>query len=94
MLANRYIDVGCVRNPEGVARVVLNLPAWEDYVALALDEVIIAGIRSLQVRARLVRLLVELHDLVPPDRQAGVQRRLDIVRAATVQGDAAPTGQG
>lgn len=80
LLATRHLDVACVRNSDGVARVVLNLPGWEDYVALALDEVIVFGLRSPQVRARLDRLLAELLELTPPELQRPLERRLERVR--------------
>jgi len=92
LLATRDLDVGCIRRPDGNVRVVLPLPMWDDYVGLALDEVLSIGLRSLQIRRRLERLLAELHDLAPPDRRAAVRRRLDTVRAAPAQDPATPAG--
>lgn len=83
LLATRYIDVGCERDSRGIARVILNLPSWEDYVALTLDELISVGLKSIQVRARLDRLLVELLEVTPHELQPPLQRRLERVRSAS-----------
>lgn len=79
-LAVRDLDIGDVPDAQGATRVLLPLPRWEEYVGLALDEVIGAGLASIQVRARLDRLLQELMAIAPPQRRDALQRRLHAVR--------------
>ncbi|MEI6449331.1 MAG: DUF2254 family protein, partial [Actinomycetes bacterium] len=77
MLVGRDLDVGEVTGPSGNARVLLPLPRWDDYVALAFDELIEMGADHVQVRRRLERLLRDLIALAPASRRAPLQRRLD-----------------
>ena len=66
----------------GNLRVVVNLPTWEEYVGLALDEIISIGLASLQVRRRLERLLEDVAALSPLQRRPAVERRLTQVTAS------------
>jgi len=81
LLATRYIDVGCVRSSEGRARVILQLPTWDEYLGLAVDEVMVYGLASPQVRQRLERLLVELAGVVPVARHSAIEGRMLKLRA-------------
>jgi uncharacterized membrane protein len=76
-LATRELDIGCVAASDGVTRVILCLPNWDDYLAVALDEVIALPSRSPNVTGRLVRLLDDLAAIAPPSRQPslGARRR-------------------
>jgi len=77
LLIARDLDVGCIKNRDGVARVVLNLPAWEDYVALAVDEVMVFSRDSPQVRRRIDRMLADLEGVALRDRRESLERRLE-----------------
>jgi hypothetical protein len=66
----------------GNLRVVVNLATWDEYVGLAVDEIISVGSGSLQVRWRRERLLEDVAALAPPQRRAVVERRLAQVRAS------------
>jgi uncharacterized membrane protein len=81
-LASRELAIGPLTDATGNLRVVVNLPTWEEYVGLAVDEIISMGSGSLQVRRRLERLLEDLAALAPPQRRAAVERRLALVRAS------------
>jgi uncharacterized membrane protein len=81
-LARRELVVGPITDANGNLRVVVNLPTWEEYVGLALDEIVSTSSTSLQVRRRLERLLVDLIAFAPPQRRAAVERRLTQVRAS------------
>jgi hypothetical protein len=76
-LATRDLDVARIAGVHGHERLRLVLPSWQEYVALAFDELLVAGPLALQVARRLVAVLSELADAVPPARQAPVQRRLE-----------------
>jgi uncharacterized membrane protein len=55
--------------------VVFPAPSWEDYLALAFDEIRMFGITSIQVLRRLRSALTELEDLLGEDERAGPVRR-------------------
>jgi uncharacterized membrane protein len=81
-LASRELAIGPLTDAAGNLRVVVNLPTWEEYVGLAVDEIISMGSGSLQVQRRLERLLEDLAALAPPQRRAAVECRLALVRAS------------
>jgi uncharacterized membrane protein len=81
-LGGRELAVGPITDANGNLRVVVYLPSWEEYVGLALDEIISSGLTSLQVGRRLARLLEDVAALAPPQRRAAVMRRLTLVRAS------------
>ena len=82
LLGGRELAVGPITDANGNLRVVVKLPPWEEYVGLALDEIISVGLSSIQVGRRVERLLENLVALAPPQRQASVMRRLMLVRAS------------
>jgi uncharacterized membrane protein len=77
MLVGRDLDAGEITGPHGKTRVLLALPGWDDFVALAVDEIIEAGAGHLRIRRRVERLLRELIALAPESRRAPLQTRLD-----------------
>jgi uncharacterized membrane protein len=81
-LAGRELVVGPVTDANGNLRVLVNMPTWEEYVGLAVDEIASTRSTSLLVRRRLERLLVDLTALAPPQRRAALERRLRQVRAS------------
>jgi uncharacterized membrane protein len=76
-LVGRDLDVGEVAGPRGAARVLLSLPTWDEYVGLAVDELIDMGASYATVRRRLERLLRDLLAVAPASRRMALQRRLD-----------------
>lgn len=74
-LARQKLDIGRVRDADGVLRVVFPTPSWEDYLALAFDEIRMFGITSVQVLRRLRAALTELEELLGEDERAGPVRR-------------------
>ena len=81
LLAGRDLDVGEVAGPHGSTRVLLALPGWDDYVALAVDEIVEAGAGQTRVRRRVERLLRDLLALAPERRRVPLQVRLDHLAA-------------
>jgi uncharacterized membrane protein len=77
LLVARDLDAAQVTGPQGRTRVLLPLPAWNDYVSLAFDELIEMGADHAQVRRRLNGLLRDLLALAPASRRAPLQLRLD-----------------
>jgi uncharacterized membrane protein len=69
-------------------RVVFPTPNWEDYLALAFDEIRVFGATSVQVMRRLRSALRGLAELVgETGRAGGVQRYLEHVDAAIERSD-------
>jgi uncharacterized membrane protein len=67
------------RDTEGIVRVVVPLPAWEDFLRLALEEISTCGATSVQVMRRMNALLAELLAALADDRHPAIdywQRRL------------------
>jgi uncharacterized membrane protein len=77
LLVGRDLDAGEVTGPRGMTRVLLALPAWHDYVALAVDEIVDAGADNVRIRRRVECLLRELIALAPESRREPLQARLD-----------------
>jgi uncharacterized membrane protein len=77
MLLRRDLDAGEITGPRGRTRVLLALPAWDDYVALAVDEIVEAGADKVRIRLRVEQLLRELMALAPEHRRGPLQTRLD-----------------
>ena len=73
-LAFRDLEVGDVVLG-GELRVAFVLPTWEDYLALAMDELIEAA-NAATVHRRLEKLLRDLIDLVPEERRPPLVARL------------------
>ena len=73
-LAFRDLAVGDVA-VGGELRVAFVLPTWEDYLGLAMDELIEAA-NAATVHRRLEKLLRDLIDLVPEERQPPLVARL------------------
>ena len=59
-LAQRDLDSGLAMDREGVLRLVVPMPTWEDYLTLAFDEIRQFGANSLQVMRRLRAALTGL----------------------------------
>jgi uncharacterized membrane protein len=82
-LARQKLDIGRVRDADGTLRVVFPAPGWEDYLALAFDEIRMFGITSVQVLRRLRAALTGLDELLGDDeRVAPVRRYLAHIDAA------------
>lgn len=73
------LDTGRARDEAGTVRLVFPVPNWEDLLVLALDEIRFYGMTSIQVMRRMRALLIDLHEHVPPERGAALQRYLERV---------------
>jgi uncharacterized membrane protein len=85
-IARRDLAVETVKGSDEQPRLLLRLPSWEDYVAVALDEIIAMGSASWQVRRRVGRLLTELIEIAPAGPGAPLRERLDRMPASDRQG--------
>jgi uncharacterized membrane protein len=80
ILVRRDLAVEQIDGSDGAVRLVLKLLTWEDYLSVALDEIISVGVGSVLVGRRVCRLLEELLELAPLQHRAPVEVRLESVR--------------
>jgi uncharacterized membrane protein len=74
-LATRDLSVGQVAGSDGTIRARLVLPTWDDYLAVALDEIIALPALSPNVSRRILRLLDELAGITAPSRRPALEAR-------------------
>lgn len=89
-LGRSRLDAGQAADAAGIVRLHLRVPEWEDYLALAFDEIRQYGLGSVQVLRRLRAVLVGLAgDAVTAERRAAVQAYLLVLEQdiATAQFD-------
>lgn len=67
---------------DGSARVSIREPSWDDLLALALDEIRIAGAGSVQISRRLRALLDDVIRVAPPDHDGSLRRQLRLLDAS------------
>jgi uncharacterized membrane protein len=79
-LGHRRLEIGAMRDGQGVVRLIVPYPAWDDFLALAFDEIRHYGRDSVQVMRRMKALAADLISALPPERHAPLrhhQERLD-----------------
>jgi uncharacterized membrane protein len=82
-LGEHELDAGNARDANGVLRLIIPMPTWEDYLTLAFDEIRQFGATSVQVMRRLRAALIGLIASLPSQQRANAVRRylehLDLV---------------
>jgi uncharacterized membrane protein len=81
-LGRRRLEIGAFCDDDGDLRLVLSVPAWEDFVTLALEEIRSYGASSEQVMRRMGALLSDLLHVLPEERHDALRRQKDRLRAA------------
>lgn len=74
-LATRDLDIRQVTDDDGVVRVDLVLPTWEDYVGVSLDEILALDGVSPAVTRRIIELLDDISAIAPPGRRPALAAR-------------------
>lgn len=69
------LDTGYARDANLVLRLIFPMPTWEDYLALAFDEIRQYGADSVQAMRRMRAALAGLTDIVTPDTRVEAVRR-------------------
>jgi uncharacterized membrane protein len=75
-LAVRDLDVGMVRDPAGTVRVTAPMPEWEEFIGVALDEIVPSASSSIHLQRRLERMLEELMRRARAERRGALETRL------------------
>jgi uncharacterized membrane protein len=83
--ADRDIPDGHGFDDEGVLRFIEPRRDWDAYVHLAFDEIRIAGASSPQIPRRLRAALEDLKTVAGPERQAALDRQLELLDRAVVE---------
>lgn len=73
VLATRQLDIGNLPASDGVARVRLALPSWDDFLSIALDDIVALPALLPSVRLRTERLLDDIKAVAPPDRRPSLE---------------------
>jgi uncharacterized membrane protein len=84
-LVVRPLPSGRHGDADGVLRLVVPHPSWDDYVHLAFDEIRHFGIGSLQIPRRLRAALLDLKSAAPPERQPVLDRQLAALEEAVIR---------
>ncbi|HZR96548.1 MAG TPA: DUF2254 domain-containing protein [Gaiellaceae bacterium] len=84
-LADRDIPDGSFRDDAGVVRFVEPRRDWDAYVRLAFDEIRIAGAASPQIPRRLRAALLDLKTVARPERQAALDRQIELLDRAVTE---------
>jgi uncharacterized membrane protein len=87
-LGQRRLETGAYRDRDGVLRLVVPFPSWEDFLTLAFDEIRHCGANSVQVMRRMKALAADLIASLPPERHPSLlrhQKRLDATIAMSFE---------
>ena len=85
-LGPRRLDIGRYRDADGRVRAMAEMPSWDDYVSLAVDEIRHFGTGSVQIMRRLRAMLDDLGEIVPDERKAAIRRELQLLAQAVERG--------
>ena len=80
-LGRRRLEVGDFRDRNGDLRLVLPMPAWEDFLSLGLAEIRHYGASSVRVMRRMRALLGDLIEALPPERRRALRLEHDRLEA-------------
>ena len=86
----RDLGDGRIRDAQGSVRLVYPVPAWEDYVRLAVSEIRDCGATSLQIVRRLRALLTDLLERMPAPRAAELLAQIRLLDEAVARAYADP----
>lgn len=79
-LGRCQLEIGVCRDGQGVVRLLVSFPTWEDFLRLAFDEIRFCGASSVQVMRRMNALIQSLKAVLPMDRHAALchwEKRLE-----------------
>jgi uncharacterized membrane protein len=72
-LGRRRLEIGAFRDAQGKLRVLVPFPVWEDFLALAFDEIRYYGATSVQVMRRMKALISEMLVIMPEERRPALR---------------------
>ena len=90
IVGKRHLGDGTIRDEEGVVRVILPTPNWEDFVSLAMSEIRLFGASSLQIVRRLRAMIENLLAVLPEQRRPALHEQLKLLDRAVERSFADP----
>jgi uncharacterized membrane protein len=73
-LGRRRLEIGAFQDAQGKVRLVVDFPAWEDFLRLACDEIRFYGATSVQVMRRMNALINDLLAVLPEERRPALRQ--------------------
>jgi uncharacterized membrane protein len=73
-LGRRRLEIGSYYDSAGSLRLLISFPTWDDFLGLALDEILFCGATSVQVMRRMKALVHELISILPEERRPSLRR--------------------
>jgi uncharacterized membrane protein len=92
-VGKRCLDEGLTYDRSGALRLLYRTPDWEDCVSLAITEIRHFGGSSIQVARRLRAMLLNLIEVLPPERAAHLRRELSLLHRSVVRSFPEPEDQ-
>jgi uncharacterized membrane protein len=81
-LGRRRLEIGALRDRDGALRLMIPYPAWDDFLAVAFDEIRYYGRDSVQVMRRMKAFAADLIAALPAERHAALRRHQQRLDAA------------
>jgi uncharacterized membrane protein len=78
-LGSRQLDRGMIYDRDRELRLIIQVPDWEDFVSLAVSEIRLYGVSSIQVPRRLSAMLEHLLEVLPESRSEALQKELQLL---------------
>ena len=78
-LGSRQLDRGMIFDGDRELRLIIQVPDWEDFVSLAVSEIRLYGVSSIQVPRRLSAMLEHLLEVLPESRSEALQKELQLL---------------
>jgi uncharacterized membrane protein len=80
-LGRRRLEIGTARDSEGMLRLVVPHPTWEDFLRLAFEEIRFCGATSVQVMRRMRAMISDLIAALPQERHAVLEHHRERLNA-------------
>jgi len=80
-LGRKRLEIGNLRDSQGVVRLIVPYPTWEDFLHLAFEEIRFCGATSIQVMRRMRALISDLIAALPPERHRALEHHRERLNA-------------
>jgi uncharacterized membrane protein len=80
-LGLRRLEIGAVRDREGILRLAVPHPTWNDFLRLGFDEICFCGATSVQVMRRMRALISDLIAALPQERHPALEHHRERLNA-------------
>ena len=81
-LGRKRLEIGALHDGQGVLRLTIPHPSWEDFLRLAFDEIRFCGGNSVQVTRRLRALINDLIAALPTERHPALEHHRERLNAS------------